>query len=160
MRFDDAFKVMTFGRPLQVDGAGYRLLPQGERVTLGSEADAFRVAFSMDADPAIAPHLVMVMTAYVLAPDGRVAWVGSQMESRPAIEYTGDKAAGTYTATVTSRALMAGEECRGVSSGVDQYDPAGLVHYLTVDVFINDGHGHINPVGTHTSWITLVKETS
>ena len=104
-QFVDAFQVMTFGRPLLHDATGYHVLAQGQRVTLGSEWHASEFAFSVDADPAIAPYLVMTMTHYVLAPDGRVAYVGSQLESRPAIDYSGDKAAGTYTATLTTRGL-------------------------------------------------------
>ena len=155
-QFVQAFQVMTFGRPLSVDAAGYHVLAQGQRVELGPNTWDTRFAFSVDADPAIAPYLAMKLTSYVLAPDGRVAYVASQLESRPAIDYAGDRAVGTYTATLTTRGLQNYHECSGVR--VDQFTADGLVHYMTVDVFLNDGHGHISPIGTHTSWITLVKE--
>jgi hypothetical protein len=157
-QFVDAFQVMTFGRPLLHDATGYHVLAQGQRVTLGSEWHASEFAFSVDADPAIAPYLVMTMTHYVLAPDGRVAYVGSQLESRPAIDYSGDKAAGTYTATLTTRGLRTFDECAGVSTSIDPAAASSLVHYMTVSVFLNDGHGHVAPIGTHTSWITMAKE--
>jgi hypothetical protein len=100
----------------------------------------------------------MRITSYVLAPDGTVAFAGSQLESRPAIDYVGSKDSGTYTATLTTRGLQSYDECPGVSTG--SLGAGGLVHYLTVDVFLNDGHGHVSPIGSHTSWITLVKEAA
>jgi len=157
-QFTDAYQVMTFGRPLLLDETGYHVLAQGQRVELGEDYRRVEFAFSADVDPAIAPYVVMTVDSYLLAPDGRVAYVGSQMESRPAIEYTGLKEAGTYTATLTTRGLAAFDECKGVSTTVDPDAP--LVRYLSVTAFLNDGHGHVNPIATHTSWITLVKESS
>jgi hypothetical protein len=157
-QFTDAFRVLTFGRPLVVDSSGYHVLAQGQRVVLEDQFRETAFAFGVDVDPAIAPYVVMKVVSLVLAPDGRVAFVGSHLESRPSIEYSGDKAAGTYTATLTTRGLKAFDECKGVSTEINPATASGLVHYLLVTVFVNDGHGHVNPIATHTSWVTLVRE--
>ena len=101
-----------------------------------------------------APYVVMDIDSYAIAPSGEIAYVGSQLESQPTVEYAGDRESGTYTATLTSRNLYAGTACPGVSTA----DATEAVRYLVVTVFLNDGKGHLSPLATHTSWITLVKE--
>jgi len=159
-QFVNAFQLVTFGRPLMLNSQGYHVLAQGQRVEIGSEWQTTAFAFSVDVDPAVAPYVVMTATTYVLGPDGRVAYVGSQMESQPAIEYTGDKTAGTYTATLTTRSLAPYDPCPGAADLANPATASGMVHYLVVNVYLNDGRGHVAPLGTHTSWITVVKENT
>ena len=159
-QFVNAFELMTFGRPLLVNEVGYHALTQGQRVVLDPSWRYNSLAFSVDVDPYVAPHIVMTTSTYVLGQDGRIAYVGSRMEAQPAIEYSGDKKAGTYTATLTTRGLVAFDPCPGVDEEADPATASGRVHYLVVNVFLNDGHGHVAPLGTHTSWITLVKENA
>jgi hypothetical protein len=100
------------------------------------------------------------MTSYGLAPDGVVAYSISQLESKPAVDFSGDAEAGTYTATLTSRALEGGQSCPAAEAPNGWGTASEIVSYLTVTAFLNDGHGHINPIATHSSWITLTKETA
>ena len=157
-QFADAFQLVTFARPLLLDDAGYHVLAQGQRVGYHANSAAPQIAFSVDVDPAIAPYVVMTMTTYAVAPGGKVAYFASQLESRPAVEYSGDKTAGTYTTTLTTRALQGGGECKGVAPGADWTSTSSVARYLVVTAFLNDGHGHVNPIATHTSWLTFTKE--
>lgn len=158
-QFTDAFSLVSFGRPLLVDGSGSHGLTQGQQVTISASKPYAQFAFSVDVDPAIAPHVVLTLTSYAVAPDGRVAYYSSRLESQPAVDYSGDKASGTYTATLTARPLEPYYECDGQSDTFDPTAASGNPHYLTATVFLNDGHGHVSPVATHNSWITLVKES-
>ena len=158
--FGDAFDLVTFARPLLLDATGYHVAAQGQRVAYTADESKPQLAFSVDVDPAIAPDVVMTMTSYVLAPTGAVAYYESQFESRPAVEYVGDKAEGTYTATLTTRPLEGGGECKGVASAAPLDLTGGVVRYLVVTAFLNDGHGHVNPIATHTSWVTFAKESA
>lgn len=155
--FPEASQLLTFGRPLAVDKAGYRVLMQGDRVEVGSGYRDTKFALSVDVEPAIAPYVVMSVNVYVLAPDGRIAYVASQLESRPAIEYSGTKGTATFSATATTRGIDAYAECHEVTRTLDDGDP-DLVYFFRANVFVNDGEGHINPLGAHTSWITVIKE--
>lgn len=158
--FKEASQLMTFGRPLARDESGFHVLSQGQHVAVGHDYWRTKFAFSVDVDPAVAPYVVMTVDAFVVAPDGRAAYVVNQLESRPAIEYSGVKGTQTYTATVTSRALGTFADCAGVSSTVDRDSSAGLAYFFRANVFVNDGHGHVSPLGTHISWITVIKEGS
>jgi len=154
-QFTDAFSLVSFGRPLLVDATGYHGMAQGQRVSVPKSAPYAQFAFSVDVDPAIAPFVVMTLTSYAIGSDGRVAYFSSRLESQPAVDYTGDKAAGTYTATLTTRPIEPYYECKG-QTALDL--DGGVPHYLTATVFLNDGHGHLSPIATHNSWMTLVKE--
>jgi len=156
--FPEAFELVKFGRPLVVDEAGYHVLAQGERLPVPSANDKVKFAFSVDVDPAIAPHVAMVARMYALGPDGTVGYYATQLDSEPAVDYTGTKEAGTYTATLTTRAFNGGMLCPGVPPGAKW--PAGteVLRYFVVSVLLYDGAGNINPLATHTSWVTLVKE--
>ena len=35
---------------------------------------------------------------------------------------------------------------------------SGVAKYLVVTVYLNDGHGRVTPIATHTSWVTVAKE--
>jgi|GEM_PF-1992296 len=156
--FPDAFELLTFGRPLVLDATGFHVLTQGQTVPVGTRYDQAAFAFSLDVDPAIASQVVITATSYTLAPDGRVAYFQSQLESKPAVDYTGDRAAGTYSATLTTRLFGNGTQCPGVSASAEAAAASGLVKYLVVTAFLNDGHGSVSPIATHTSWVTIVKE--
>ncbi|MGC4175436.1 hypothetical protein [Demequina sp.] len=159
-QFPGAFDLVSFARPLSMDSEGAHVLAQGQTVHLDSEFDYVAFAFSVDVDPAIADKVVMTLDSYVLAVDGRVGYIGSQLESEPTITYSGDKAAGTYTATLTTRAMATYSECPGVGSYEDLPIASGVSHYMQANVFVNDGHGHVNPIATHNSWVTIVKASS
>lgn len=157
-QFQDAFQLVTFGRALSLDATGYHPLPQGQNLVIGDNYENATVAFSVDVDPAIAPYVVMTMSSYLLAPNGLVAYHTNNLESRPAVEYTGDPDVGTYTATLTTRGVSSGYECDGLTGTWDGITP--LTRYLVVSVFLNDGKGHVNPIATHSSWSTIVKESA
>jgi hypothetical protein len=156
--FPEAFELVTFARALSLDSTGCHVLPQGQRVIVGHDYKDTEFAFSVDVDPAIAPHVVMTASSYTLAPDGRVGYFHSQLESTPGVDYSGDRASGTYTATLTTRPLGYGTSCKGASAMANEAAATGALKYLVVTVFINDGHGQLSPIGTHTSWVTLAKE--
>ena len=155
--FPEAWQLMSFGRPLSIDKEGHHVLTQGQAVEKGSGYRSTLFAASVDVDPAIAPYVVMSVNVYVLAPDGRIAYVASHLESRPSIQYSGTKGTATYTATATTRGIDSYAECREVTRTLSGEAPEN-VYYFHIKVFVNDGAGHINPIGAHNSWISVTKE--
>ena len=159
-QFPDATKLVTFGRPLLVDSEGYHIVTQGQQVRIAKPYEETGFAFSADVDPAIAPFLVLTMNAYVLGPDGAIQFFSSQLEAQPAIDYSGDHAAGTYTATITTKPDFGVDACANVPSGTSTPTTDALPRYMSVVLFLNDGEGHLTPIAEHNSWVSVIKEDS
>ena len=159
-QFPDAAQLVTFGRPLFVDAEGYHNVTQGQVVHISPPYEETGFAFSADVDPAIAPFVVVTMNAYVLGADGAIQFFSSQLEAQPAIDYSGDHAAGTYTATITTKPDFGVDACPSVPSGTSTPTADELPRYMSVVLFLNDGEGHLSPLAEHNSWVTVVKEDS
>ena len=157
--FPAATELVTFGRPLLVDAEGYHVLRQGQQVHV-VDGDDTAFAFSVDVDPAIAPFVMFTMNSYIVMPDGTTAFYTSQLESQPAIDYTGDQASGTYTATVTTSPMAGASYCEKTPAGFEEAIALGVPRYMSVVLFINDGSGHLSPIAQHNSWVTIIKEDS
>ena len=112
-------------------------------------------AFSVDVDPGIANHVVIVVDNYVVTPSGAVAKYASRIDSQPTIEYAGTKEAGTYSATLTTRPWNELTHC--APDAVAQLG-SSVPRYTVATIFLNDGKGHSTALASHMSWITQLKE--
>lgn len=154
-RVDAAPSLITFGRPMLVDGGHYRVIGQGETLShLGSDAT---FAFSLDADAAAASHLVLALETVTLGVDGQPAYVATTLDSQPTVTLVGSVAEGTASATVTSQPMQYGTYCAdGVVPAVGD---ASRV-YLRATVFVSDRQGSVIPIASHQSSFTVTREVS
>lgn len=154
-RLDAAASLITFGRPMIVDDQGYRVIGQGQ--SLGELAAEASFAFSVDADAAVASHLVVAMDLVALGADGLPAYVATTLDSQPVVERVGDRAQGTAGATVTTRPMQYGTYCPdALPQAAGEPSPV----HLRATVFVSDGKGAVTPLASHQSWFTVVREAS
>ncbi len=150
-----ALGLVTFGRSLAIIDDRSQILRQGESVTFPADPYAVAFAFSVDVDPGIASHVVIVVDSYVMTPSSDVAKYASRIDSQPTIEYAGTKDAGTYSATLTTRPWN--ELTRCSPDAVAELG-ASVPRYTVATIFLNDGQGHSTALASHMSWITQLKE--
>ncbi|PKQ26963.1 MAG: hypothetical protein CVT64_00485 [Actinobacteria bacterium HGW-Actinobacteria-4] len=149
---DSAKQLLTFGRPQFLLYTGPQLLAQGSTHVASSRSDRPALGFQLEADTAIAPHLMLRSASWSVGEFDTV-WFASKLDANPTVTVEGGDGGARPAALIQSGPIHETDYCY-YSEGKDFNEPHYL-RYLQVDVFLSDHRGNTVLLATHRSWSAL-----
>jgi hypothetical protein len=149
---ESARELLTFGRPLFLFDSGPQLLAQGSTHYASSPTDHPALGFQLEADPAIAEHVVLRSAIWMVGDVGAVAQ-GTRLIAVPTATIEGGDGAARPVALISTGPVVSTGYC--FPKRIEYSDASYYQRYLQVDVFITDHAGNAVLIATHRSWSAL-----